>query len=108
MKYGVYIALFLLFAACGTKKAAETESVQSTPTDYSYIEKFHKALRLKQKGQYPEAIAAFEACKALRPTDDAVYYALAELYLLTQQMSKSSEAINLAFKLYPKKNLNVN
>lgn len=101
MKYGIYIALFLLFAACGTKKAAETEPVQSTPTDYSYIEKFHQALRLKQKGQYPEAIAAFEACKTMRPNDDAVYYALAELYLLTQQMSKSSEAIQMAVKLDP-------
>lgn len=101
MKYVIYITVLFLALSCGTKKAAETPA-EFSATDYTYIEKFHQALRLKQKGQYAEAITAFEACRAMKPQDDAVYYALAQLYLLTRQMSKSAEAIQTAVKLDPK------
>lgn len=89
-----------MITACGSlKKPNETKVF--TKSDYPYIEKFHEGVRLKQRGQYMEAIAAFEACQVMRPEDDAALYALSELYLQTQQLTKSMEAIQKAAKLDP-------
>lgn len=101
MKFIFYISLIFIFFACGTKKKL-VENASFSSANYPYIEKFHEAMRFKQKGQYPQAIASFEVCKSLNPNDDAVHYALAQLYLLTQQMPKSAEAIQMAVKLDPK------
>lgn len=101
MKFGFYITLILLLVSCGTKKHAQ-EPVGFSAADYPYIEKFHEGVRYKQKGQFPQAIAAFETCKSLKPNDDAVLFALSELYLQTNQLSKSAEAIQLALKVDPK------
>ncbi len=93
-------AFSVLLSACGTlKKPNETKVF--TKADYPYIVKFHEGVRLKQRGQFDEAIAAFEACQAMNPNDDAVLYALSELYLQTQQLSKSMEAIQKAAKIDP-------
>lgn len=89
-----------MVSACGTlKKPNETKVF--TKSDYPYIEKFHEGVRLKQRGQFKEAIAAFEACQVMKPNDDAVLYALSELYLQTQQLSKSMESIQKAAQLDP-------
>lgn len=103
MKILFYITLLLVFVSCGTKKNSESKNtVGFSSLDYPYIERFHEAVRLKQKGQFPKAIEAFEQCKILKPTDDAVYFALAQCYLFTQQLSKSAENIQIAVKLDPK------
>lgn len=91
----------VLISACGTLKKPKETKVFSK-ADYPYIEKFHEGVRLKQRGQFNEAIAAFEYCQGINPNDDAVQYALSELYLQTQQLSKSMEAIQKAAKLDPK------
>lgn len=96
-----YIGIVCLLAACAGVKKQPVAPTTGEP-DYPYIEKFHEAIRLKQKGQYEQAISAFEACIVLKPTDDASYYALSELYLQTKQLTKSSEAIKQALKLDPK------
>lgn len=102
MKKGLtYLGIVLLTAACsGLKKTSVAPP--GTQPDNVYIQKFHNALVLKQKGQLEQAISAFESCLVLKPTDDAVYYALSELYLQTRQLNKSSEAIKQALKLDPK------
>lgn len=97
----LYIAAFTaLVSACGSLKKPKETEVFVKP-DYAYIEKFHEGVRLKQRGQFAEAIAAFEACRTVNPNDDAVQYALSELYLQTQQLTKSMEAIQRASKLDP-------
>lgn len=101
MRWWIYIVLVLIFTSCGVKKQADKEQQSFSSADYPYIEKFHQGLRLKQKGQYTQAIEAFESCKVMHPKDDAVYYALAQLYLLNQDFLKSSEAIQEAVKLDP-------
>tara|TARA_R110000737_G_scaffold342281_1_gene366986 strand:+ start:22440 stop:24161 length:1722 start_codon:yes stop_codon:yes gene_type:complete len=99
--------LFLLFvgvaiSSCGTKKNAEnSESKAISKADYAYIEKFHESVRLKTKGQINEAIQGFEECLAMRQNDDAVYYALSELYLVQGKPEKSGEAIKKAVKIDP-------
>jgi tetratricopeptide (TPR) repeat protein len=90
----------LLLSACGSTKQTK-EPVAFSKADYPYIEKFHEGVRLKQRGQVEEAIRAFEYCQLANPNDDAVQYALSELYLQSQQMTKSMEAIQRAAKLAP-------
>lgn len=98
--YFSYISLFLVLFACGVKKQ-QGEAIIPSKTDFTYIEKFHKAVRYKQMGQFQNAITTFEDCAAMRPSDDAVQYALSQLYLQTQQLAKSSIAIQKAVKLDP-------
>lgn len=95
------IVLFVLFS-CGTSKGKEkTPAHEFSSADYPYIELFHSGIRFKMKGQYPQAIETFEKCKLMKPQDDAVYYALAQVYLITQQFNKSAENIQQAVKLRP-------
>jgi tetratricopeptide (TPR) repeat protein len=103
----VYKTLIFLLASvtllgCGTKKNAENASDKVfSKSDYAYIEKFHESVRLKTRGQIAEAIQGFEACLAMRQNDDAVFYALSELYLAQGNAEKSGEAIKKAAKLDP-------
>lgn len=95
------IIIFTISAACGSLKKPK-ESKGFSKADYPYIEKFHEGVRLKQRGQLKEAIEAFEYCQNINPNDDAVQFALSQLYLQTQQMSKSMVAIQNASRLDPK------
>ena len=98
--FSIFIIL-ALSAACGSLKKPK-ESKGFSKADYPYIEKFHEGVRLKQRGQLKEAIAAFEYCQNINPKDDAVQFALSQLYLQTQQVSKSMVAIQNASNLDPK------
>jgi len=94
------IAAVFLLSACGSTKETKEQTAFSK-ADHPYIEKFHEGVRLKQRGQVEEAIRAFETCQLANPNDDAVQYALSELYLQSQQMTKSMEAIQRAAKIDP-------
>jgi tetratricopeptide (TPR) repeat protein len=93
--------LLLIATGCGSVKKAKTTPTFSA-ADYPYIEKFHEGVRLKMRGQLDESIALFEQCTQLRPTNDAPYYALSELYLMKNDQAKSSEFIQKAAKIDPK------
>lgn len=98
--------LFVAFLGCvlaachPTKEVAVAHEVSAA--DYPYIEKFHEGVRLKAKGQLPEAIQAFDFCYAQNPNDDAVAFALAQCYLLQKNQSKAAEYTEKAAKLDPK------
>jgi tetratricopeptide (TPR) repeat protein len=98
--FSIFIIL-ALSASCGSLKKPK-ESAGFSKANYPYIEKFHEGVRLKQRGQSKDAIEAFEYCQNLNPKDDAVQFALSQLYLQTQQMSKSMVAIQNASNLDPK------
>ena len=86
---------------CGvSKKKEETPSLSKA--DYAYILKFHEGIRYKSKGLMDEALATFKECHALRPNDDAVCYALSELYLVDGNKLKAGEFISKAAQLDPK------
>ena len=100
-----HIILFLslaILSACGSVKKTGKETKQFSAMDYPYIEAFHEGVRLKTRGQVAEAITQFEKCLAIRQDDDAVYYALSELYLMKNEPSRSVEYIQKAAKLDPK------
>ncbi len=96
----VFIALAI--SSCKTSKTAQSSKTQFSAAEYPYIEKFHEGIRLKLRGQVDEAIAKFEECLKIKQTDDAVYYALSELYLMKKNQEKSIEYILQAAKLDPK------
>ncbi|MES2588701.1 MAG: tetratricopeptide repeat protein [Bacteroidota bacterium] len=102
MKNVFYLILVLFIVSCGTKKKTGETTSALSKVNYPYIEKFHEGLRYKHKGQFPQAIAAFEGCLLANPNDDAVCYALSELYLETKQLAKSSLLIERAVQLDPK------
>lgn len=96
----VAAVLGCLFAACHpAKEVAAAHEVSAA--DYPYIEKFHEGVRLKAKGQLPEAIQAFDFCYAQNPNDDAVAFALAQCYLLQKNQTKAAEYTEKAAKLDP-------
>ncbi len=97
------IALFLLglLASCKSAKDAQ-EATGHSSANFPYIEKFHEAVRLKMRGQIDDAISAFEICLTMKNNDDAVYYALSELYLMKNDLAKSAEYIEQAANLDPK------
>jgi tetratricopeptide (TPR) repeat protein len=99
---GIVIALSLVvIVGCGPGKEVTTKS-SFTAADYPYIEKFHEGVRLKARGQLDEATVLFEQCIQLRPSDDAPYYALSELYLMKNDQIRSAEYIQKAAKIDPK------
>lgn len=99
-----YIAVVscLTLVACKSTKNAQKDDQVFSAADYPYIEKFHEGVRLKARGQVTEAIAQFEACLLIKQNDDAVYYALSELYLMKEDLTKSAEYIQKAAQLDPK------
>jgi tetratricopeptide (TPR) repeat protein len=104
MKTNTILTLFIIgfvFASCGAKKNSTAQKTSSVRQNYAYIEKFHEGVRLKTKGQTKDAITAFEQCLTMRTNDDAVYFALSQLYLLDNNLVKSGESIQKAAKLDP-------
>ncbi len=80
MKLFLFLSVCLLtLSAC---KVVEDCGVmgQISKSDYAYIDKFHEGLRLKAKGEVDFAIEAFMNCYEKKSTDDAVCFALGELY----------------------------
>lgn len=96
----LFILLTGFLYGCGTLKESKAENVHSS-ADFPYIEKFHEANRLKIRGQIDDAITAYEACLTMKNDDDAVYYALSELYLMKNDLAKSAYYIEFAANLDP-------
>lgn len=101
MKYLSCLIILLTFASCGTLKKGSKETAVFSSADYPFIEKFHEGLRLKARGQINEAITQFEQCLLIKQNDDAVYYALSQLYLMKNDQVKSAEYISQAAALDP-------
>lgn len=101
MRYFLYIGILACcFTSCGTKKAAVSEKTNSQK-DMAYIQAFHNAIRYKVKGQFNDAIQAFDSCLTMRPSDDAAAFGLSQCYLSLDNKSKAAEYTELATKLDP-------
>jgi tetratricopeptide (TPR) repeat protein len=82
-------------------KKTETATAVISISDYAYIQHFHEGIRFKTTGQYDEAIRSFEQCLAVKQTDDAVYYALSQIYLGKKELAKSADCIQKAATIDP-------
>jgi tetratricopeptide (TPR) repeat protein len=101
MKKILLIALIGIIAtACATKKNSKQASIHSQAS-FSYIEAFHKGMRLKIKGDTDAAIEAFQKCLNMRQDDDAVFYALSQLYVAKKDNQQAVLMIESANKIDP-------
>jgi Flp pilus assembly protein TadD len=95
--------VFLLGAGCGMlKKPDSNDSESLSKADYAYIQKFHEGVRYMYRGLDNEAVEIFLNCYAERPSDDAVCYALSELYLSAGDQQRAGEFMQKAAKIDPK------
>ena len=102
IRFGIALILVVsVMTSCASAGKKSKEVYQFSAAEFPYIEKFHEAVRLKTSGQIKESIASFEQCLTMKQDDDAVYYALSQLYLQKDDAQRSSECIEKAAKLDP-------
>jgi tetratricopeptide (TPR) repeat protein len=101
LSYTFVVVLSLLLVGCSVVKKTETATAVISISDYAYIQHFHEGIRFKTTGQYDEAIRSFEQCLAVKQTDDAVYYALSQIYLGKKELAKSADCIQKAATIDP-------
>jgi tetratricopeptide (TPR) repeat protein len=93
----IFILLVTLsLFACGTAK--EKKIVHSS----SFIKNFHEGVRLKLNFEVDPAIDKFNLCLKEDPTDDASNFALAQLYLMKNDLQKASFHTKQASEADPK------
>lgn len=85
-----------------SKKGKQQQKPVHSQADFPYIEAFHNGMRLKIKGDRDAAIVAFNKCLAIRQDDDAVYYALSQLFSEKNEMSNALQMIIKAYQIDPK------
>lgn len=64
-----------------------------------FKETFHEAILEKMKNNYDVSAGLFEKCLSMRPENDAVHYALSDVYELMGQKNKSLQYALSAFEL---------
>lgn len=101
----IAIALSVLFSACATKKVGvspkKKKEIVHSVANFPYIEAFHNGMRLKIKGDTDGAIEAFTKCLLIRQDDDAVYYALGQLYIAKKQDAEAVKMLEKAAQIDP-------
>ncbi|MEN9301943.1 MAG: hypothetical protein RL264_372 [Bacteroidota bacterium] len=97
-KFGFFIALLLILSACKSEKTA----LDKKPThSIGYIKAFHEGVRLKLNGQTDAAIDQFKKCLAEDQKDDAVYFALSQLYLVKNDLENAAVNTKKAVDIDP-------
>jgi len=92
----LFLFCLLALASCKTSK----ESLSNVHSSV-YIRSFHEGVRFKINGDLDEAIEKFKFCAVQDPKDDAVQYALAQLYLMKNDVSNASIYTKKAVELDP-------
>jgi tetratricopeptide (TPR) repeat protein len=90
------VLLTLSLFACGTAK--EKKGAHS----YSFINNFHEGVRLKLNFEIDPAIDKFNLCLKEDPADDASNFALAQLFLMKNDLQKASFHTKQASETDPK------
>jgi Flp pilus assembly protein TadD len=72
------------------------------PTDNKeFTQQFHQGLRAKMRGQLEEAITFFTKASQLAPNEDAPHFALAQCYLMKNDVQNASISTKKAAELDP-------
>jgi len=108
-----FLFCMLALGACDTTQKASNSPLQSkkgrgkqqemphSKLNFPYIEAFHQAMRLKIRGNDQAAIEAFQHCISLNEKDDALYYALGQLYTKTNNLPQATQMLSKAYQLDP-------
>ncbi len=102
--YFFYIITLVFIVSCGSAKnksesKGNKESIGFNASEFPYIESFHSGVRLKEQKKYDQALAAFNKCLTIKQTDDAVYFAIGELYKIKNDPAKAIENFKKASDL---------
>ncbi|MFM7668005.1 MAG: tetratricopeptide repeat protein, partial [Bacteroidota bacterium] len=101
MKYSVVFLLLILLVGCKTMSNKTTGKSGSTEVNKNYIQKFHEGLRLKMNGQIDDAIKSLESAVSFAPNEDAPHFALAQCYLIKNDLGNASTQTKIAADLDP-------
>ncbi len=93
--YWVFILILTLFS-CHTAK--EVKHVHSS----TFIKNFHEGVRLKLNNEVSVAIEKFNACLKEEEDDDASHFALAQLYLMKNDLQNAAIHTKKASEIDPK------
>ncbi len=93
--YWIFIAILTLFS-CHTTK--EVKHVHSS----TFIKNFHEGVRLKLNNEVSVAIEKFHACLKEEEDDDASHFALAQLYLMKNDLQNAAIHTKKASEIDPK------
>ena len=77
------------------KPTATVHSIQ-------YIKTFHEGVRLKMNGQLDDALGKFNTCLLEDEKDDAVHFAMAQLFLMKDDVASAATHTQRAAELDPK------
>lgn len=87
----------------GKQKSMQEQAIEDVEVlsskDYPYIEQFHQAVREKMSGNYSEAKKLFYACLEIKQDDDAVYFGLAEIAKVENNISVALENFQKAYTI---------
>ena len=95
-KFSQILILFLFIFLCQTDKV-----VSQVAHSASYISNFHAGVRHKLNGEINQAISKFTACLNEDQNDDAVHYALSQIYLTKNELQLALIHIKWALKIDP-------
>ena len=101
MKFIFFFLLVGLLVGCKTISNKAIGKSENTEVNKNYIQKFHEGLRLKMNGQIEDAIKSFEAAITFSPKEDAPHFALAQCYLIKNDLDNASTQTKIAAELDP-------
>jgi len=101
MRYLLILLFFCPLIGCKTISIKPKKKSNVTEINKNYIQKFHEGLRLKMTGQIDGAIKSFESASAFAPEEDAPHFALAQCYLIKNDLGNASTQTKIAADLDP-------
>jgi len=96
-KFFLIFGIALVLFACKTSKEVKAPVRSST-----YIKNFHEGVRLKMNEQVDEAIDKFKLCLTENQKDDGVHFALAQLFLMKNDVQTAAFHTQKAAEIDPK------
>ena len=94
----VFSSFFLVLIFLAGKTDKIVSQVAHSPY---YISSFHAGVRHKLNGEINQAISKFTACLNEDQNDDAVHYALSQIYLTKNELQLALIHIKWALKIDP-------
>ena len=95
-KFSQILIIFLFIFLCETDKV-----VSQVAHSASYISNFHAGVRHKLNGELAQAISKFTTCLNEDPIDDAVHYALSQIYAGKDELQLALIHTKEALKIDP-------
>lgn len=94
----IFVLVITTLSLFACRMARENKSVHTS----SFIKNFHEGVRLKLNFDFDPAIDKFNLCLKEDPADDAANFALAQLFLMKNDLQNAAKHTKLASEADPK------